>query len=170
MVKRKLSILILLFVFLFNCEELEELLTHVSGKVYANNCKVVLAVKGESELLGYLDDIDGIDEISLRDAEIFRGYDVSIGNDSLYNVTMLSFGETYLVAIVDDGLDTNELDSLDHIGFHGESDTLLNVADTSITYTIPKKMDIEEGVDEENIDIQNFLEFRWFIRLYETIN
>lgn len=178
MIKVKLSAalgsILVLFFFLINCEELEDLLTTVSGKVYSENCKVVIAVKGESELFSYLDKISGIDKISLREPELFRGFDISIDEDSLYNITALSFGETYILAIVDDGLIEDELDTLDHVGFYAESDTLVTIpclgSDSLFDYAVPKKMNIVEGVDENNIDIENFIEFRWFIKIYETVN
>lgn len=174
MLKTKLSLLIILFILLINCEELEDILTTVSGKVYAENCKVVMAVKGESELLSYLDDINRIDDISLREPELFRGFDLVVNEDSLYNITMLSFGETYFLAIIDDGLTLNELDTLDHVGFYAESDTLVTIpclgSDSLFVYAVPKKMDIVERIDESDIDIENFIEFRWFIKIYDTIN
>lgn len=175
MIKTKLIavITILFFIFLVNCEELEEYLTKVSGKVYADDCKVVLAVKGETDLFYYLNNISGIDEVSLRDAEIFRGYDLSIGNDSLYSITMLSFGETYFLAILDNGLIVDELDTLDQVGFYGESDTItISVmgTDSLFTYTIPQRMNVQDRFDESDIDIENFIEFRWFILIDQQIN
>ncbi len=174
MIKKKLSVVIILFILLINCEELKDLLTTASGKVYAENCKVVLAVKGETDLFYYLNNIDKIDDRSLRDDEIFRGFDLVISDDSLYNITMFSFGETYFLALVDNGLIENELDTLDHVGFYAEYDTLVTIlclgSDSLFTYAVPKKMDIVERVDESDIDIENFIEFRWFIKIYETIN
>ncbi len=169
MIKRTLSIIIIFCILLINCEELEEIMTNVTGKVYAENCKVVLAVKGESNLFYYLDNIDGIDEVSLRDAEIFRGFDIIVGDDSLYNITMLSFGETYFLAVVDDGSTVNELDSLDHVGFYGTTDTITIGTDNFI-YSIPEKIDVQEGADENDIDIRNFIEYRWFVIIYQLIN
>lgn len=175
MIKTKLKAMVLLvfLLLLFNCEELMEYLTRVSGKVYADDCKVVIAVKGDLELMNYVDDISGIDEISLRDAEILRGFDLSIGNDSLYNITMLSFGETYFLAVVDDGSEEDVLDSLDHVGFYGESDTidipLIGGGDTTFVYSIPEKIDVQDRIDESDIDIENFVEFRWFIIINDSI-
>jgi len=170
MIKRKLSIVIIFCFFLINCEELKELITTVSGKVYADNCKVVLAVKGETDLFYYLDNIDGIDEVSLRDAEIFRGFDLMIGDDSLYNITMLSFGETYFLAVVDDGSTVDELDSLDHVGFYGTLDTIITIGTETFVYSVPEIMDIEESVDESDIDIRNFIEYKWFVMIYRLTN
>lgn len=174
MIKKKLSVVIILFILLINCEELKDLLTTASGKVYAENCKVVLAVKGETDLFYYLNNIDKIDDRSLRDDEIFRGFDLVISDDSLYNITMFSFGETYFLAVIDDGSTEDELDTLDHVGFYAEYDTLVTIpclgSDSLFTYAVPKKMDIVERVDESDIDIENFIEFRWFIKIYETIN
>ncbi len=169
MIKRKLSIVIIFCFFLINCEELKELITTVSGKVYADNCKVVLAVKGETDLFYYLDNIDGIDEVSLRDAEIFRGFDLMIGDDSLYNITMLSFGETYFLAIIDDGDIPNELDSADNVGFYGTPTTRAIGSDT-FAYSVPERVNIEEGVDESDIDIRNFIEYKWFVTIYNLTN
>jgi len=174
-IKRKLSVmLIICCVLLINCEELEEYLTTVSGKIYADNCKVALAIKGEETLISYLNNIEGIDEVSLRDADIFRGFDLAIGNDSLYNITMLSFGETYFAAIVDDGEIEDELDSLDHVGFYGESDTidipLIGGGDTTFVYSIPTTINVQEGVDESDVDIENFIEFKWFIKIDQITN
>jgi hypothetical protein len=135
---------------------------------------VVIAVKGESELMEYLNDIDGIDNESLRDDDLFRGFDLVVDEDSLYSITMLSFGETYFLAVVDDGEVIDELDTLDHIGFYCQSDTLINIpyfnSDTTILYSLPEKMDIKNGIDESGIDIEHFIEFRWFIKTYEMIN
>lgn len=174
MIKTKLSVVIIFFILLINCEELKDILTTVSGKVYAENCKVVLAVKGENDLFYYLDKIKKIDDVSLRDDEIFRGFDLLVGDDSLYNITMLSFGETYFLTVVDDGSTVNELDTLDHVGFYAESDTLVTISclgsDSLFVYAVPKMIDIVERVDESDIDIENFIEFRWFIKIYETIN
>jgi len=169
MIKRKLSImLIICCVLLINCEEF---LTTVSGKIYADNCKVVLAVKGDLDLLHYLNAIHGIDEVSLRDDDIFRGFDLAIGNDSLYNITMLSFGETYFTAIVDDGEIEDELDSLDHIGFYGEPDTInIPVPDTIFIYNMPTTINVRDRVDESDVDIENFIKFKWFIKCYEAAN
>jgi len=175
MIKRKLSIVIIpsaviiFCFFIINCEELKELITTVSGKVYEDNCKVVLAVKGETDLFYYLDNIDGIDEVSLRDAEIFRGFDLLVGDDSLYNVTMLSFGETYFLAVVDDGSTVDELDSFDHIGFYGTPNTYVFEPDT-FSYSIPECVNIEESVDESDIDIRNFIEYKWFVMIYRLTN
>jgi len=176
MIKRKSriviisSVVIIFCFFIINCEELKELITTVSGKVYADNCKVVLAVKGETDLFYYLDNIDGIDEVSLRDAEIFRGFDLMIGDDSLYNITMLSFGETYFFAIVDDGDVSNELDSADHVGFYGIDTTVTITGIGEFTYSIPERVNIEEGVDETDFDIRNFIEYRWFVTIYGLTN
>ena len=174
MIKVKLSIIIIFCLLLTNCEELEEYLTNVRGKVYADNCKVVIAVKGETELFNYLDDVSGIDDVSLREPELFRGFDLFVGEDSLYNITMGSFGETYFLAVVDDGLTEDELDTLDHVGFYGESDTidipLIGGGDTTFVYSIPERMDILDGVDEDDVDIRNFVEYRWFIRIYQLTN
>jgi hypothetical protein len=176
MINRKSSIIIILSVvivfcfFLINCDELEELITTVSGKVYADNCQVVLAVKGETDLFDYLDDISEIDDASLQgETELFRGFDLFIGDDSLYNVTMLSFGETYFLAIIDDGDIASELDSADHVGFYGPTDTINMVIDTFI-YSIPECVNIEEGIDETDFDIINFIEYRWFIRIHRFTN
>ncbi len=174
MIKRKLSIIIMFCILLTSCEELEEFLTTVSGKIYADNCKVVLAVKGDLDLLHYLNAIHGIDEVSLRDDDIFRGFDLAIGNDSLYNITMLSFGETYFLAVVDDGLTEDVLDTLDHVGFYGESDTvdipLIGGGDTTFVYSIPERMNIRDRVDESDVDIENFIKFKWFIKIYQITN
>jgi hypothetical protein len=178
MIKIKLGIIVTFFILstnfilLTNCEELEELTTNVTGKVYADSCKVVMAVKGDSDLLSHLDDIEGIDEVSLREPELFRGFDLIIGDDSLYNITMLSFGETYFLAVVDNGEVTDELDSLDHIGFYAESDTLITIpgSDSNFTYAIPKKINIQEGTDESDLDIKNFIQYRWFIKIYQFID
>jgi hypothetical protein len=174
MIKRKLSIIIIFCLLLANCEELEEYVTNVRGKVYADNCEVVIAVKGESELFSYLNDIEGIDHVSLRDAEIIRGFDISIENDSLYDITMGSFGETYFLAVVDDGLTEDVLDTLDHVGFYGESDNidvpLISGGDTTFIYSVPEKMNIQDRVDENDVDIRNFIEYRWFIIIYQLIN
>ena len=175
MIKAKLSVIltVIFFIFFINCEELEEYLTRVSGKVYADDCKVVLAVKGETDLFYYLNNISGIDDESLRDAEIFRGYDLSIGNDSLYSITMLSFGETYFLAILDNGLIVDELDTMDLVGFYGESDTMtISVMgyDSLFTYTIPQLMNVQDRFDESDIDIENFVEFRWFILIDQQLN
>lgn len=175
MIKRKLSfvnvlsVVIIFCFFLINCDELRELITTVSGKIYADNCKVVLAVKGETDLFYYLNNIDGIDEPSLRDAEIFRGFDLLVGDDSLYNVTMLSFGETYFLAVVDDGSTVDELDSLDHIGFYGPPDTI-NIGIDTFIYSVPERVNIEEGVDETDFDIRNFIEYKWFVTIYDITN
>ena len=175
MMKRKLSIVIISSIviifclFLINCDKLEELITTVSGKVYADDCKVVIAVKGDIDLLNHLDDLSGIDEISLREPDLVRGFDLFIGDDSLYNVTMLSFGETYFLAVVDDGSTVDVLDSLDHVGFYGIPDTINMVIDTFI-YSIPECVNIEEGIDETDFDIINFIEYRWFIRIHRFTN
>ena len=169
MVKRSLSVMIIFFVLLINCNELEEIFTNVRGKVYAENCKVVIAVKGEYDLLSYLDDVGGIDSESLREPDLFRGFDIVIGEDSLYDITMLSFGETYFLAIVDDGSTVDELDSLDHVGFYGPPDTITIGTDTFV-YSLPEKIDVQEGVDENDIDIMNFLEYRWFVIIYQRVN
>lgn len=160
----KLCIIIAFCFFLINCESLREILTTVSGKVYADNCKVVIAVKGDLDLFYYLNNISGIDEESLRDPELIRGFDIGIGQDSLYNVTMLSFGQTYFFAVVDDGLVMDELDTLDHIGFYGQIDTIYVPApfDTTVIYSIPTNMNIEEGIDENGIDIKNFVDYKCF--------
>ena len=87
---------------------------------------------------------------------------------------MGSFGETYFLAVVDDGLTEDELDTLDHVGFYGESDTidipLISGGDTTFVYSIPERMDILDGVDEDDVDIRNFVEYRWFIRIYQLTN
>ena len=175
MINRKMSIVIILSVviiscfFMINCEELEELITTVSGKVYADDCQVVLAVKGETDLFDYLDDISEIDDASLQgETDLFRGFDLFIGDDSLYNVTMLSFGETYFLAIVDDGDIANELDSADHVGFYGPTDTI-NIGIDTLIYSLPECVDIEEGVDETDFDIRNFIEYRLFVIIYGRI-
>lgn len=174
MLKGKVSLIIMFCILLFGCEELEELMTTVSGKVYSDNCEVVIAVKGESELLGYLEDIEGIDNISLRDDELFRGFDLVVNEDSLYSITMLSFGETYFLAVLDDGEIPDELDTLDHVGFYGETDTLVTLpymdSDTTLLFSYPEKTYIENGIDESGIDIRNFIELRWFIQIYEMVN
>jgi len=174
MIKIKLSLLLVFCMMLINCEELEELMTTVSGKVYKDNCEVVIAVKGESELLGYLEDIKGIDNVSLRDDELFRGFDLVIDEDSLYNITMFSFGETYFLAVVDDGEVPHELDTLDHIGFYAGTDTLVTLpymsSDTTLLYSYPEKKYIENGTDENDIDIKDFIELRWFVKIYQTLN
>lgn len=169
MIRKIAVICFLLCFFLSHCEDIEDILTHVSGKVYSDNCKVVIAVKGDSEIFDYFDIIRGIDEISLRDAEVFRGYDLSIGNDSLYKITMLSFGKTYFAAIVDDGNIANELDTCDHIGFYGETDTVdfSFPFDTTFVYSVPEKIDILERKDKDNIDIKNFIEVRWLKKIME---
>jgi hypothetical protein len=174
MIKIKLSVIIIFCIMLISCEDLEELITTVSGKVHTDNCKVVMAVKGEDGLFDYLDKVSKIDSISICDAKLFRGFDIGIGEDSLYKVTMLSFGETYFLAVVDDGVVSDELDTLDHVGFYCEFDTLVTIpyinSDTTFIYSIPKKIIVEEGTDESDIDIKNFIEFKWFIKIYETIN
>jgi hypothetical protein len=175
MIKIKLIIIIIIFcIILTNCEELEEYVTNVRGKVYADSCKVVIAVKGESNLFSYMDDVSGIDEQSLREPELFRGFDLSVGNDSLYNITMLSFGETYFLAVVDDGSTVDVLDSLDHVGFYGESDTidipLPGGGDTTFIYSTPASINVQERIDENDVDIRNFVEYRWFIIIYQLIN
>ncbi len=176
MAMKKLSIVLVMFcVFFINCEEIEEIITRVSGKVYADNCKVVIAVKGDLELTDYLNAIEGIDEVSLRDADILRGFDISIGNDSLYSITMLSFGQTYFLAVVDDGETLDELDTLDHVGFYGHTDTTMNIplvggGDTTFVYSLPDRIDVQEGEDETDLDIENFLELRWFIVIYGILN
>ena len=160
----KLVIVIVFCFFLINCEALREILTTVSGKVYADNCKVVIAVKGDLDLFYYLNNISGIDEESLRDPELIRGFDIGIGQDSLYSVTMLSFGQTYFFAVIDDGDVTDELDTMDHIGFYGNVDTIYVPApfDTTVIYSIPTNMNIEEGIDENGIDIKNFVDYKCF--------
>ncbi|MEJ2567571.1 MAG: hypothetical protein P8Z50_01630 [candidate division WOR-3 bacterium] len=171
---KKLILIVMACIILFGCEKLEDLLTTVSGKVYADNCKVVIAVKGESELLGYLEDIKGIDNLSLRDDDLFRGFDLVVDEDSLYSITMLSFGETYFLAVIDDGEIPDELDTLDHVGFYGKSDTLIRIpysnSDTTLLYSYPEKAYIENGTDESGIDIKEFIELRFFINIYESIN
>lgn len=165
------SVVIIFSFFLINCEELEELITTVSGKVYADNCKVVIAVKGETDLFNYLDDISGIDDESLQgETDLFRGFDLMIGDDSLYNITMLTFGETYFFAIVDDGDVSNELDSADHVGFYGIDTTVTITGIGEFTYSIPERVNIEEGVDETDFDIRNFIEYRWFVTIYGLTN
>jgi len=164
------SVVIIFSFFLINCEELEELITTVSGKVYADNCKVVIAVKGETDLFNYLDDISGIDDESLQgETDLFRGFDLVIGDDSLYNVTMLTFGETYFLAIVDDGSTVDVLDSLDHIGFYGPTNTYV-IGNDTFSYSLPECVNIEEGVDETDFDIRNFIEYRWFVTIYGLTN
>ncbi len=174
MIKIKLSAAIIFCIMMIGCEDLEELTTTVSGKVHTDSCKVVMAVEGEDELFDCLDKISKIDSISICDANLFRGFDIGIGKDSLYKVTMLSFGETYFLAIVDNGVVPDELDTLDHIGFYCESDTLITIhylnSDTTLLYSIPKEILIEEGVDESGIDIENFIEFRWFTKVYQLLN
>ena len=170
----KLSFIIIAFTMLFGCEELEDLLTTVSGKVYSDDCEVVIAVKGESELMEYLKEIKGIDDGSLQEPDLFRGFDLVVDEDSLYSITMLSFGETYFLAIIDDGEIPDQLDSLDHVGFYGKSDTLMSIpyldSDTTLQYSYPGKTYIENGTDESDMDIKNFIEFRFFINIYQRIN
>jgi len=169
MIKRRLSIIIIFCILLINCEELKDLLPNVTGKVYADNCKVVIAVKGEYDLLSYLDDVSGIDSPSLQEPDLFRGFDLIIDEDSLYDITMLSFGETYFLAVVDDGSTVDVLDSLDHVGFYGIPDTV-TIGTETFVYSIPEKIDVQERVDESDIDIRNFIEYRWFIKIYEITN
>ena len=175
MIKRKsgvviiLSVIIVFCFFLINCEKLQELITTVSGKVYADECQVVIAVKGETDLFSYLDDISGIDDVTLRgETDLFRGFDIFIGDDSLYNITMLSFGETYFLAVIDDGDVSDELDSADHVGFYGPTNTFSIGTDT-FSYSLPECVDIEEGVDETDFDIENFIEYRLFVIIYGKI-
>jgi hypothetical protein len=152
---------------------LRELLTTVSGKVFADNSEVVIAVKGDLDLFYYLNNISGIDEESLRrNPDLIRGFDIYIGQDSLYSVTMLSFGQTYFFAVVDDGNIPDELDSMDHIGFYGDVDTINVPApfDTTVVYSVPTNMNIEEGIDENDIDIHNFVEYGCFEEIYQMIN
>ncbi len=170
----KLSIVIAFCFLLINCEELKDILTTVSGKVYADNCKVVIAVKGDLDLFYYLENISGIDEVSLRDPDIIRGFDIGIDPaDSLYNVTMLSFGQTYFFAVIDDGEIPDELDTMDHVGFYGETDTIIYVPapfDTTVVFSFPKNMNIEDGIDESDIDIKNFVDYKCFESIYQMIN
>ncbi len=171
-----ISIIIIFCILLINCEKLEELLTNVTGKVYADSCKVVIAVKGDLDLFSYLDDISDIDAGSLREeTDLLRGFDIDIGDDSLYDITMLplSIGETYFFAIVDDGSTKDALDSLDHVGFYGPADTIITIGTNTFVYSIPEKIDVQDGVDESDVDIRNFIEYRWFViiyRLYQLID
>ncbi|MBN1694769.1 hypothetical protein JW879_05120 [candidate division WOR-3 bacterium] len=174
MIKMKLSIMISIIIMfcilLIDCEKLKELLTNVTGKVYADSCKVVIAVKGDLDLFSYLDDISDIDAPSLREeTDLLRGFDIGVGADSLYNITMLSFGETYFLAVVDDGSTVDILDSLDHVGFYGPPDTM-TIGTETFVYSIPEKIDVQEGIDENDIDIINFVEYRWFVIIYQLIN
>jgi hypothetical protein len=171
----KIKVIVALIMSLFlviACEELREYLTTVSGTVASNNCKVVLAVKGDGGLLDYLSDVDSLDDKSLRDMDIFRGYDVTVGSDGNYLITMLSFGQTYIVAVNDDGEIENELDTLDHIGFYGVLDTVtidtLNI-DTFFIYSTPSIINVTSGVDQSNLDIDDMIQFRWFIKIQQLL-
>jgi hypothetical protein len=171
----KIKIIIVLITSLFfviACEKLQEILTTVSGKVNSTECKVVLAVKGDGDLLDYLNEIDSLDSESLGDPDFFNGFDMMIGGDSLYTITMFSFGSTYIVAINDDGYLENKLDTLDHIGFYGVLDTVtidtLNI-DTFFVFSKPGMINVESGVDQNNIDIENTIQFRWFKIIWQML-
>jgi hypothetical protein len=170
--KRSVLVILIISFLLIGCEELREYLTTVSGTVSSTDCKVVLAVKGDGNLLNYLDDVDSLDDESLRDMDLFRGYDITVGSDGNYLITMLSFGNTYIVAVNDDGEIPNELDTLDHIGFYGELDTVtidtLNI-DTFFVYSKPSIISVESGVDQSDINIENMIQFRWFIRIQQML-
>jgi hypothetical protein len=169
---RIIFVLITGLFFVTACEKLQEIFTTVSGKVYTNSCKVVLAVKGDGDLLDYLNEIDSLDNQSLGDPDYFRGFDIVIGSDSLYSITMFSFGSTYIVAINDDGYLKNKLDTLDHIGFYGELDTVtidtLNI-DTFFVFSKPGMINVESGVDQSNIDVENTIQFRWFKIIWQML-
>jgi hypothetical protein len=161
----KIKIIIVLIMSLFfviACEKLQEILTTVSGKVNSAECKVVLAVKGDGDLLDYINEIDSLDNESLGDPDFFRGFDMMIGGDSLYSITMFSFGSTYIVAINDDGYLENKLDTLDHIGFYGELDTVIIPDVDTFIYSAPSMINVESGVDQSNINVENTIQFRWF--------
>lgn len=165
--KRKLSLVIVFFFLLFNCEKLEDINTTVSGKVYEKNCTVVIAIKSDSSLFSYVDKIENLDEKSLlNELDIVRGFDHAIDVDSLYNITMLSFGETYFLGVMDNGLEKEKLDTLDQVGFYGKSDTT-NILDSTFVYSVPEKVNIQEGIDKSHIDIRNFVKLKWLIRLYQ---
>jgi len=35
---------------------------------------------------------------------------------------------------------------------------------------LPGRMNIRDRVDETDIDIENFIEFKWFIKIYQITN
>lgn len=161
----KIKIVVALIMSLFfvtACEELHELLTTVSGKIYINNCAVVLAVKGDEDLLDYLTQVDSLSSKSLGDPDLFRGFDIAIEDDSVYSITMFSFGSTYIVAVNDDGELPNKLDTLDHIGFYGELDTVIIPNVDTFIYSAPSMINVVSGVDQSDIDVENMIQFNCF--------
>jgi len=155
--------------FVTACEELHELLTTVSGKIYINNCAVVLAVKGDGDLLDYLTQVDSLSSKSLSDPDLFRGFDIAIEGDSVYSITMFSFGSTYIVAVNDDGYLENELDTLDHIGFYGDLDTVIIPNVDTFIYSAPRIINVESGFDQSDIDVENMIQFRWFKMIWQMM-
>jgi hypothetical protein len=168
MVKNRLfwGVVMSLF-FLIGCEKIKEALTTVSGTVNSNNCKVVLAVKGEGGLLDYLSKVDSLDSQSLGDPDLFRGFDMTVENDGDYSITMFSFGGTYIVAVNDDGEKENRLDTLDHLGFYGELDTVIIPNVDTFIYSTPNIINVEGGVDLTDINVENMIQFRWFKIIWE---
>ncbi|MEO0292943.1 MAG: hypothetical protein ABIN61_01820 [candidate division WOR-3 bacterium] len=167
--KKKIFYGMMIFFFIIGCEEISDVLTTISGKVNSTECKVVLAIKGDVNLLNCLNEIDTLNGEALRDPDFFRGYDLEVDKDGTYSITVFSFGSTYIAAIDDDGVVVDRLDSLDHIGFYGEVDTIIMSGYDTIIYNKPKTIEIMEKVDQENINIENMVEYKKFVNIINTI-
>ena len=170
---------------LISCEKLQELLTTISGNVENEGAAVsgafILALNGTGDAYAELGNVDELNESAFNAlSTVIKGFDLASDANGDYTATLLSGGTVYMVTIKDDG--SEELDSLDLVGWFGDKDSI-NIVDTLIDtiiappettfidttfyYNIPKAITIEKGADTTGCDIDNLLEYKWLLKIQE---
>lgn len=175
------------FILLLNgCDLLEEVATTVSGKVDSGSTStVVIALNGSGDAYTNLEDIQELNETALNSlGNVVKGFDLGISQDSSYTAILTSGGDVYMVAVADDGLVSEELDSLDHIGWYGDTDTFnlvdtvivdtiappdTLIIDTSFVYTTPSTVSVSDGGEKKDVNIENLLEYKWLLKIQEEL-
>lgn len=189
-----ITVLIVSAVFITSCEEVQELLTTVSGTIEdeatAVSDAVVIALNSEGDAYQNLGEVNELSEDALEAlGSVVKGFDVT-GSDASgnYEATIISEGGMYIVSISDEN-GNSELDSLDLFGWYGNDSTLslpdhiaidtfniggydividstmIDTVNREFTYTIPQEITVEEGDDLTGIHITNMMEYKWVEKL-----